>query len=198
MKKNMYIWIYVFGLVFLCSNAHAVLVDLNAKDVSDALAFDSLHKGTAAKDLSRLYCIDKKEGYGEYVTIRTKWHKLARMSSVCTLQKKGVPSEIQDEILNNSLLQIDITVYGYSLDFAREYRVTLKQDGKEITPEKIHADHSKNIKQSIKHLVGFPKYRAVIRCYFSYGSIQPDGSAALILAKDGSRKTFKVDLGAYK
>jgi hypothetical protein len=120
------------------------------------------------------------------------------MSTICCNQKKGVPAEIQDEILNNPLFQIDVTVYGFSMDFARGYKVSIIQDGKNILPEKMHADHSKNIEQTMKHRSGFPQYMAVIRAYFRYDRIDPNGTVTLELVKDGSRKKFTINCGAYK
>jgi hypothetical protein len=72
MKKTLFVFASALCFILTCSNSYALLVDLTAQDLKEALSFAKQHKAEAAKELEKLYCIDKKDGFAEFVTVRTK------------------------------------------------------------------------------------------------------------------------------
>ena len=90
-------------------------------------------------------------------------------------------------------LQINITVYGQSLDFAKAYQVTLLHQGREIKSEKVHADHFTHQHPDKNPPAGFPCCRAVLRSLLSNTVILTQQAQAILVVKKDS-KTVRFDI----
>jgi hypothetical protein len=178
--------------------AHAVAVNLSPQAVEEAIAFGNTNRSSIEKDLDGSYAFGSAEEYAEGGVVHTKWYKLALMSAQKARQGGTLSAPEQAEIVSDPCLQINIKVYGRSLDFARDYQVTLLQGTKVIKPEKIHADSFSSESAATRSMPGFPGYWAIIRTYFRYDAFNPAAPAILILNKNGKESRFKIDFNRYK
>ncbi len=194
--KKPFVSLAVTMLFFSAFSAHAVMVDLDADQTKAAVEFSSRHKGNSVEALNKKYSVGQSGPYAEHAILRTKWYKLARMAILKSRSSQTLPAEEQSNIRDDPFLQIDVTVYGHSLTFARTYSVFIRQGEKIIQPERIHADHSQASNQA--GLGGFPSYRAAVRAYFKYDELDPAGKAELVLNKEGKEKVFELDLSKFK
>lgn len=192
------------SLLFLCYffiavlPAHAVVVNLSPQDTGEAIAFGDTNRGSIEKKLDARYAFGPTDEYDEGGVVHTKWYKLALMSAKKAAQGAALSPQEKTEIVSDPCLQINIRVYGRSLDFARGYSVTLLQKEKIIKPEKQHADSFIAAAADNKSLRGFPGYYAILRSYFSYAAFDPAAPAVLILKKDGRESRFPIDFKRYK
>ena len=178
--------------------AHAVAVNLSPQAVEEAIAFGNTNRSSIEKDLDGSYAFGSAEEYAEGGVVHTKWYKLAIMSAQKARQGGTLSAPEQAEIVSDPCLQINIKVYGRSLDFARDYQVTLLQGAKVIKPEKIHADSFSSDSAATRSMAGFPGYWAIMRTYFRYDAFNPAAPAILILNKNGKESRFKIDFTRYK
>ena len=178
--------------------SHAVEVNLSPQAVEEAIAFGNTNRSSIEKDLDGSYAFGSTEEYAEGGVVHTKWYKLAIMSAQKARQGGTLSAPEQAEIVSDPCLQINIKVYGRSLDFARDYQVTLLQSAKVIKPEKTHADSFSSDSAATRSMAGFPGYWAIMRTYFRYDAFNPAAPAILILNKNGKESRFKIDFTRYK
>lgn len=180
----------------MCPSLHAgaLLVDLSEEQIKSALSFHEKQKVNPEMLLAKTYTTGSTDMFADHVIVRTKWYKLAHIANIKASQGLEFPVKEQAHILDDPSLQIDIIVYGYTIDFAGNYTVMMTQGSCMIAPEKLHADHFDYKKKSLK---GFPTYRATIRAYFSYSRFDPTGKATLVLKKDGAEKKFTIDFSQF-
>lgn len=197
MKKLLRILI-ITGMLCCPVMVQAVLVNLNTFNSDEAKRFGAEHKKRIEAVLDKLYGRGGQGLFGHDVVVRTKWCKLALLASVKAQEGAAITEQEQKLILEDPLLQIDIRVRGNSLDFARDYSVLLRQKDKEITPEKIHANHFQAVSRTQTTPAGFPAYAATIRAYFKYEQLDPDATSSLVLKKDSAEKIYVLDLSAFK
>jgi hypothetical protein len=178
--------------------ADAVLINLSLKDCEEAISFGSAHRGSIEKDLDKRYVFGSAEEYADGGIIHSKWYKLALMAGYKAQRGETVTPQEQSDILSDPCLQINITVHGQNLDFAKAYQVTLLQKGKEIKPDKIHADHFTHQHPDKNPPAGFPCCRAVLRVYFKYSAIDPAGAAIVAVKKDNKTVRFDIDFARFR
>ena len=178
--------------------SHAVEVNLSPQAVGEAIAFGNTNRSSIEKDLDDSYAFGSAEEYTEGGVVHTKWYKLAFMAAQKARQGGTLSAPEQAEIVSDPCLQINIKLYGRSLDFARDYQVTLLQGAKAIKPEKTHADSFSSDSAATRSMPGFPGYWAIMRTYFRYDAFDPAAPAILILKKDGKESRFKIDFTRYK
>ena len=197
MKKHLALLLVCYFFVPVLP-AHAVSVNLSPQAVEEAVAFGTAHRSAIEKDLDGSYAFGSAEEYAEGGVVHTKWYKLAFMAAQKARQGGILSAPEQAEIVSDPCLQINIKVYGRSLDFARDYQVTLLQGAKVIKPEKIHADSFSSDTAATRSMPGFPGYWAIMRTYFRYDAFNPAAPAILTLKKDGKESRFKIDFTRYK
>ena len=188
----------LFSLILPVLPADAVVINLSPRDCEEAISFGKAHRASIDKELDKRYAFGSAEEYADGGTINSKWYKLALMAGYKAQRGEAVTPQEQSEILADSCLQINITVHGQSLDFAKAYQVTMLQQGKEIKADKIHADHFTHQHSDKNQPAGFPCCRAVLRAYFKYSDIDPAGTAILIVKKDSKTVRFDVDIARFR
>lgn len=197
MKK--YLVAFLAGyLVLLQQPAQAVLVNLGPKDCEEAITFGKTHRATIEKELDKHYSFGAANEYSDNGTIHSKWYKLSLMAGYKAQRGEVITLPEQSEILADPFLQINITLYGQSLDFANGYQALLHQNGKEIKADKIHADYFMLQSPTQKPMSGFPVCRAVLRAYFKYELIDPSGSAVVVIKKDSKSVHLEVDFAKFR
>jgi len=178
--------------------ADAVVINLSLKDCEEAISFGKAHRTSIDKELDKRYAFGSAEEYADGGTINSKWYKLALMAGYKAQRGETVTPQEQSEILADPCLQINITVHGQSLDFAKAYQVTVLQQGREIKSEKVHADHFTHQHPANKPPAGFPCCRAVLRVYFKYSAIDPAGAAIVVVKKDNKTVRFDIDFAQFR
>ncbi len=185
-------------LLLFCLPALAVVVNLSTREIEEAIAFGTAHRGSIEKELDARYAFGSKDEYAESGVVHTRWYKLAFMAAQKARQGGTLSAQEQEEIVTDPCLQVNIKVYGRSLDFARDYRVILLQGGKTVAPEKIHADSFSADAAAKKTMPGFPGCWAIVRSYFSYAAFDPAAPVILVLKKDGRESRFSIDFKSFK
>jgi Tfp pilus assembly protein PilX len=197
MQKNFMLLIVCF-LFLTAVPAHAVLINLSAKECEEAISFGRANSALIDKELDKRYSFGSTDEYAEGGTIHSKWYKLALMAGYKAQKSETITTQEQSEILSDPYLQINIMVHGQSLDFAKGYTVSLLQRGREIIPDKFHADHFMHQHHVKNQPSGFPCYRAVMRAYFKYSEIDPAGAATLKVKKNGKTAQFDIDFARFR
>jgi len=178
--------------------AQAVLVNLSPEQVRAAETFAAEHGKKTGLILNNQYAVGRSEIFSERVVVRSKWHKYALMTAIKNRKNQKMTEKERADILNDPFLQIDILLFGYSIDFAKNYRVKIIYRGKEVLPEKIHADHFQIAQQIGGHYSGFPSYRATVRTYFRYDRLCSDCRLTLKTGQNGHDREFPIDMNNYK
>ncbi len=197
MQKHFFA-VLLCNLALLQAPAHALLVNLSPLDCEEAITFGKAHKTMIEKELDTRYSFGPLNEYSDTGTIHSKWYKIALLAGYKAQRHESLTLQEQSEILNDPCLQINIIMYGPSLDFASGYQVILRQYGKEIKPDKIHADHFMLQKPAHKPPSGFPCCRAVLRSYFKYEHIDPVGLAVLVIKQDRNTLHFDINFTKFK
>lgn len=197
MKINFTAFLLCF-FVLLQQPAHALLVNLSPQDCADAVMFGKSYGVTTEKELDKRYSFGAMNEYSHYGTIHSKWYKIALIAGYKAQRGESISPQEQADILADQCLQINITLYGQSLGFAKGYQIVLRQNGKEIKPDKFHADHFMLQTPAQKPPSGFPMCRAVLRSYFKYGLIDPNGLAVLVIHKNSTAVRLDIDFAKFK
>ncbi len=165
-----------------------------AGQIQEAVEFGRTNHGSIEKVLATLYsCCDTTKD----ILIRTKWSKLALLSGIKAQQGKDISAQDKKAILEDPSLQIDITVKGHTIEFARGHSAYIMQSGKKILPDQLHADHFQSGRKPQK-AVSLSGYYAIIRTYFKYDALDMGKPFTLVLAKPQGTQEYKIDPGKYK
>ena len=192
-------FILLCALLFIpCSRAGALLINLNDQERAEALKQGSEQGFNVIKYVNQLYKFGEGDVFSESGILRTKWSKLMIISGLKAVKNLKPTDQEQLMVLSDTTLQVDIHVYGDKMDFANDYKVYLIQKDKQIEADKISADDVAYSPQRGDETKGFPKYRATIRSYFDYGSIDPKAKTKVVLVKYKKKVIFEVDFADYK
>ncbi len=197
MKKYILIIQIILALLICCNPSHGLLVDLSDNQTRSAVQFGLEHGAATDKLLRKMYCIGGCNIFDEQVIVRSKWHKLARLASLKSVSASELTHSDIKTVLEDDMLQIDITVFGFTMDFARHYRVLLLQDERRISSVKQHADHFFD-DSPLQIDKGFPRFRATVRAYFPYASLNVMKDAVLIIEKNGSEYRITLPFHKYR
>ena len=197
MKKHITL-LFLCYLIFSVLPVDALVINLSPKECEEALAFGKEHFDSIEKDIDKRYAFGSAEEYADGGTIHSKWYKLALMAGYKAQRGEALTPQEQTDILSDPCIQINITLHGKNLDFAKGYQVTLLQQGKEIKPDKFHADHFMHQHPGKNPPAGFPCCRAVFRAYFKYSDIDPTGAAVLVLIKNSKKVRFDINFAKFK
>lgn len=178
-----------------CSVVHAITDNLTRSQVQEALEFGRASQRDIEKTVMGLYGCGPS---APEVVVRTKWCKLALLAGIKAQQGREVSMEEPEAILQDPALQIDITVYGSSIEFARSYTVHAMQEGKKILPEMIHADHFQASPHSQNAGQGFSSYYATIRVYFRYDKLALQKPFSLVVVKPQGLHTYEINPKKFK
>jgi len=198
MKKSV-VTIFLYFLFFVpCRDAAGILVNLTEKDVEDAIKLGEEQVPNTTKYLEKYYRFGEKGVFEENGIIRTKWSKLMMLSGLLAEKGRRLTEQEKERIMKSTDLQIDIHTFGNKIDFANNYKVHLVEKGKIIEPEKISANHVVYLPKKKIVTSGFPRYRATVRSYFSYGKISPNEKVKIVLIKNKKKVVFEVNFANYK
>lgn len=196
MKESAFFIFMCCALVLCpCSIVHAITGNLTSSQVREALEFGRANQGDIEKTLMNLY------GCGPAapdVVVRTKWCKLALLAGIKAQQGRDMSRHEQEAVLQDTTLQIDITMHGTSLEFARAYTVHALQDGRQIMPDMLHADHFQESPHTAQTGQGFCTFYATIRVYFKYDSLALQKPFSLVVVKPRKSETFEVNPRKFK
>jgi hypothetical protein len=182
-------------ILMLCiSAAQAITVNPAEEQVQEAVEFGRTNHADIEKTLAALYTCC---GTARDLTIRTKWSKLALVAGIKAEQGRAITLQDKDSIMQDSSLQIDIAVYGPSIEFAREYSAYARQNGKKVLPDQLHADHFQAGGKSQK-AGALSAYYAIIRTYFRYDAIDVTKPFTLVLVKPQGTQVYEIDSAKYK
>ena len=178
-----------------CSGVLAITDNLTSGQVQEALEFGRANQRDIEKTLVNFY------GCGPVApqaVVRTKWCKLALLAGIKAQQGKAVSTQEQEALLKDPALQIDITVYGSSIEFARSYTVHAMQEGEKIVPDMVHADHFQASPHSQNAGQGFSSYYATIRVYFRYDMLALQKPFSIVLVKPQGSDTYEINPQKFK
>lgn len=183
------------AVLVLAPKAQALTDKLTDAQAAEALEFGTANAGRIEAVLADLYgCC----GADRALVIRSKWCKLALVAGITAQQGRVPGASDRQQILQDKNLQIDITVYGPRIDFARAYRAHILQNGTTVQPDMLHADHFQSDKSAPAAGHAFSPWYAIIRAYFPYAGLRLDRPFQLVLVTQRGNRTFDVDPRRYK
>ena len=122
----------------------------------------------------------------------TKVSGLAVMSGHYALRGEQPTEQDIQRILGEGALQVVVTVFGNTPDFARDSYLLFKQDDQMIKPDRIRFDARA---RSVGHDQRNPVFRAKIVGLFPYGTFNPESHATLLVfPAAGGEIRFDLDL----
>jgi hypothetical protein len=173
-------------------NAYGILPHPDKKQVDHALkrGIDFAQQHQPPNELYWHFGSTKKfEPRGFLVT---KVSGLAVMSGHYALRGEEPTEQDIQRILGEGALQVVVTVFGNTPDFARDSYLLFKQDDQMIKPDRIRFDARA---RSVGHDQRNPVFRAKIVGLFPYGTFDPESHATLLVFPGaGGEIRFDLDL----
>ena len=169
------------GLLLILSttvNAHAILQHPDKKQVDHAVkrGIDFAQQHRPPNELYWHFgSTEKFEPQGFLVT---KVSGLAVMAGHYALRGEQPTDQDIQRVLGEDALQVVVTVFGNTPDFARDSYLLLKQDDQMIKPDRIRFDARARV---VGHDQGDSVFRAKIVGLFPYGTFEPESHATLLV-----------------
>jgi hypothetical protein len=122
----------------------------------------------------------------------TKISGLAVMAGHYALRGEQPTDQDIQQVLVEDTLQVVVTVFGHSPDFAQESYLLMKQGPQVVKPNRIRFDARA---REAGHVQGAPLYQAKIVGLFPYGTFKPEAPTTLLVFPGvGGEIRFELDL----
>lgn len=132
------------------------------------------------------------ENFEPHGFLVTKISGLAVMAGHYALRGEQPTDQDIQQVLVEDTLQVVVTVFGNSPDFARESYLLMKQGPQVVKPNRIRFDARA---REAGHVQGAPVYQAKIVGLFPYGTFKPEASTTLLVFPGvGGEIRFELDL----
>lgn len=172
--------------------ALAILSDPDHKQVEQALkrGMDFAQQHRPPNEL--YWHFGSHEKFQPHGFLVTKVSGLAVMSSHYALRGEQPTDQAIQQVTAEDALQVVVTIFGDSPDFARESYLLIKQGEQVVKPERIRFDaRAREVGQDQRG----PVFRAKIVGLFPYGSFEPEAWATLLVFPgSGGEMRFDIDL----
>ncbi len=124
----------------------------------------------------------------------TKMNGLTVMSTHFALRSEKPSKQDVQQILNGSELQVVVTVFGSTPQFAVDSYVVLKQSNRLIKPQRVRLDARASRSSAWPES---PAYKARIVAAFPYGTFDPKSlTTVVIFPGEGGEIDFEMDFSA--
>ena len=117
-----------------------MLIDLTPAQIEEAVAYGKAKKDATVLEFVKEWVADLGPEVG-YATVDTRFKEIARVARSLALKDKELSLEGARTILggiSSANLNFSITVYDSTRDFAKNYEVILRHQGKFISPRYEH------------------------------------------------------------
>ncbi|MFQ5868104.1 MAG: hypothetical protein ACE5IT_08985 [bacterium] len=171
-----------------------IKVGLTEEDIKEAVDLGAKIKDTA-KGFLPSYGFGSMKAYKEYGNIITKFCSLVLLSLKLGKGYKNLEEAKIEEINRLEHFTITILTYGDEVDFAKNYRIVLRQEEKVIKPVYIKTHYQALASSSFPQS---PSFGAVVIAHFLYSEVDPKARTTIILVKDKEESSFEVDFSRYK
>ena len=169
----------------------AIVISPNEHQVQEALkqGEEAAKAKIPPKDL--YWRFGPQEDLKPHGFLMTKMKGLTVMSSHFALRsEKPSPQDIE-QILNGSELQVSVTVFGSSPQFAVDSYVVLKQRDVLVKPQRVRSDARASRSSSWPDP---PAYQAKIVASFPYGTFDPTGlTSVVVFPGEGGEINFEMN-----
>jgi hypothetical protein len=116
------------------------------------------------------------------------------MSTHFALRSEKPSKQDIEQLLNASELQVVVTVFGSSPQFAVDSYVALKQSDQLIKPQRVRSDARASRSSAWPES---PAYKAKIVAAFRYDSFDPKGLTTIVIFPgEGGEINFEMDFSA--
>ena len=192
-SKSLWCWCMAGAwIVSPTLSALAILSEPDQKQVEQALkrGMDFAQQHRPPNELYWHFgSTEKFEPHGFLVT---KISGLAVMAGHYALRGEQPTEQDIEQVLVEDMLQVVVTVFGHSPDFARESYLLMKQGQQVVKPNRIRFDARA---REVGHDQGTFVYRAKIVGLFPYGTFKPEASTTLLVFPGvGGEIRFELDL----
>ncbi len=191
-KSCLCVCISVAWILSPTQSALAILPNPGHKEVDQALerGMDFAQQHRPPNELYWHFgSTEKFEPHGFLVT---KISGLAVMAGHYALRGEQPTEQDIQQVLVEDTLQVVVTVFGHSPDFARESYLVMKQGQQVVKPIRLRFDARA---REVGHDQGAPVYRAKIVGLFPYGTFKPEASTTLLVFPGvGGEMRFELDL----
>jgi len=187
------LWWSMAGLWIICStpSALAILTDPDQKQVEQAVkrGIDFAQQHRPPNEL--YWHFGSHEQFEPHGFLVTKINGVAVLASHYGLRGEHPTEQDIQRVVSEGALQVVVTIFGDSPDFARESYLLIKQDSQVVKPERIRFDvQARVVGQDQRGAV----YRAKIVGLFPYTWFEPTSPAILaVFPGSGGEITFAID-----
>ena len=176
------------------SSSAAIMVSPSELNIQEALA-----KGeVAAKKKTPPNILYWKFGPAEELKphgfLMTKMNGLTVMSAHFALRSEKPSRQDIEQIISGAELQVVVTVFGSSPQFAVDSYVVLKQSEQLIKPQRVRSDALGSRSSAWPE---FPAYKAKIVAAFPYDTFDPKALTTIVIFPgEGGEINFQMDFSA--
>lgn len=126
--------------------------------------------------------------------LMTKMSGVAVMSAHFALRSAQPTEQELQRILDDTHLQVSVTLYGDRRDFAQNTFIMLTQGGRKIMPVHVRSDATADRTSAWPKS---PAYRAKVIASFAYGDFDPQARTQLsVFPRGGGELSFDLDFAA--
>lgn len=176
------------------SVSFAIVVDPSKQQVEEALK-KGKDAAEARKPPNQVYWQFGAQGRLEpHGFLMTKIGGIAVMATHFALRAEAPSHDDIQQMVEQSSLQVSVTIFGSSPAFARDSYVLLKQDGRLIKPKRVRSDA-----QAARSSVwpASPAYRAKVVASFPYGTFDPMiATVVSVFPGEGGEISFDLDFSS--
>lgn len=175
-------------------NSTGIVVNPSELQVQEAL-----QKGEAAAKAKILpnnlyWQFGPREELKPHGFLMTKMNGLTVLSTHFALRSEKPSMQDIEQLLNKSELQVMVTVFGSSPQFAVDSYVVLKQSDRLIKPRRVRADARASRSSTWPES---PAYRAKIVASFPYDTFDPKASTdVVVFPGEGGEVGFELDFSS--
>ena len=186
--------IFLALIILRAGNSEAIVVNPSEIQIQEALqAGDMAAKGKIPPN--KLYWqFGPEADLTSHGFLMTKMNGLTVMSAHFALRSETPSKQDIEQILKASELQVVVTVYGSTPQFAVDSYLVMKQSNRLIKPRQIRSD-ARAVRSSA--WPASPAYQAKIVASFPYDTFDPQAATAVVIFPgEGGEITFEVDFAA--
>ncbi len=199
MKRKALIYlISIFSLItsFCMTDAHAIIMELDKRQIDEAIAYGQKRTRVSLTDFSERWTVSLGKNVG-WATLYTGYHNLAFKSRKATIEHYELSKQqIKEALEISETITFTVSLLGNSMEFGQEYHASLRHKGKLIPPlfeyAPDYAEPSEFYPEAPDHVAG-----CVYK--FAINDIPTTDVVTLILRPfDGEVLEFDFDLSKMK
>jgi hypothetical protein len=186
--------VFLALIVVWPGNSEAIVVNPSEVQIQEALQTGEAAAKAKIPPNKLYWQFGPAEQLKSHGFLMTKMNGLTVMSTHFALRSEKPSKQDIEQLLNASELQVVVTVFGSSPQFAVDSYVALKQSDQLIKPQRVRSDARASRSSAWPES---PAYKAKIVAAFRYDSFDPKGLTTIVIFPgEGGEINFEMDFSA--